>query len=235
MPSRQYGQDRQRQLEDQSQGDQHRGEERVVVARPELVVEGVVVEVDEEIDRRRQDDEVGEGDAGDEERGREQHQRQDCAPLLPRERRQHVGVDLVDDHRQRKQDREVGAQRQGRGERLGRPESDQPAEPNVLGNRVVGDVEQGLVLPEAERHRDHQRRDADDDPGAKLVEVLDEGEAILMADGLDAGHGAGLSSASRRLPRPRWPRPSRPWPARGRAPARGSPRRPPRRRPCCLR
>ena len=59
--------DRQRQLEDDSAGEHGHREEAVVVAGSNLDVELAVVEVEQELDRGRHDDEVGEGDAGQEE------------------------------------------------------------------------------------------------------------------------------------------------------------------------
>ena len=57
-----------------------------------------------------------------------------------------------------------------------------------LGSGAGGDLEQQVVLPEAERQGDAEDDDADDDPGAQLVEVLDQGEAVLVGDRPDAGH-----------------------------------------------
>ena len=71
------------------------------------------------------------------------------------------------------------------------PEGDQLVA--VVGQRRVGDVEQQVVLPEAERQRDAEDRQRDDHPAAKLVEVLDEGQAVLVRDRLERGPSAGPS------------------------------------------
>src|SRR5437763_16178261 len=49
--------------------------------------------------------------------------------------------------------------------------------------RLVEQVEQDLVLPEAERDGDSKRWAAHEQPAAELVEVVDDAQAILMADG----------------------------------------------------
>ena len=56
------------------------------------------------------------------------------------------------------------------------------------GQRRVGDLQQQVVLPEAERQGDAEDGERDDDPVAQLVEVLDEGEPVLVGDGLEPGH-----------------------------------------------
>src|SRR4051794_24700915 len=60
------------------------------------------------------------------------------------------------------------------------------AMPRVLGVRSPGSgalaiIQQLAVLPEAERGDDRKGRDRDDEPRAELVEVLDEGQAVLEA------------------------------------------------------
>ena len=58
---------------------------------------------------------------------------------------------------------------------------------------AVDHLQQRVVLPHAHREDDRERRDAEDEPRAQLVEVLDEGQPCIMLDrlcGLDAGgHG----------------------------------------------
>ena len=39
-----------------------------------------------------------------------------------------------------------------------------------------------MVLPEGEGEGDPERDDADNQPGAKLVEVLDEAQSVVMTD-----------------------------------------------------
>ena len=75
MPRRVDGEDADRDLEDDAAGEQGLGEESVVVLGLDLDVELGVVEVEQELGRRRQDDEVAEGDAGDEQRRDQQQQR----------------------------------------------------------------------------------------------------------------------------------------------------------------
>ena len=103
---------------------------------------------------------------------------QDRPLLLLAEGRQQVGVELVEDDRQREDDRPVGGDGHGRRERLADPEGDQLVV--VGGQRHARQFEQQLVLPEAERERDAEDGDRDDDAGAQLVEVLDEAQLILV-------------------------------------------------------
>ena len=161
-------------------------EERVVLAGPDLDVELVVVEVQEELDGRRNDDEVGEDDPGDEEHRDHQEHRQHRL-LLPRaQRRQDERVRVVEQDRHGDQQRAVEHQRQRGQERLGRREGQRGE--LVAGERRVGDVEQRLVLPEAERRDDHEGDAAEDQPAAQLVEVLDERHPVVEVGCLDPRH-----------------------------------------------
>jgi hypothetical protein len=63
----------------------------------------------------------------------------------------------------------------------------------VVGQWLAGDFEQQVVLPEAERQGDDEDEDADDQPVAQLVEVLDGAEPVLVGDRPDAADG-GLRS-----------------------------------------
>ena len=103
---------------------------------------------------------------------------QDRALLLLAERRQQVGVHLVEDDRQREDDRPVGRDGEGGRERLGDPEGDQLVVAG--GQRPAREFQQQVVLPEAERQGDAEDREGDDDARAQLVEVLDEAHLILM-------------------------------------------------------
>ena len=125
-----------------------------VLAGADLDVELVVVEVEEELDRRRDEDEVGEDDAGHEQDRHHQEDRQDDLPLARGQCREDEGVGLVEDDRQGDEDGAVedeGQRRQecpeGEGERL-----------DVVGQRPVGDVEQQVVLPEPDDRRRRARR-----------------------------------------------------------------------------
>ena len=75
----------------------------------------------------------------------------------------------------------------------------------VAGQRAGGDFQQQVVLPEAERQGDAEDDEADDDAGAQLVEVLDEGEPVLVGDRPDPGHRASLSGGRGRPARSRLP------------------------------
>ena len=71
-----------RHLEDQPHRDQRHQDEAVVVLGPDLDVELAVVEVEEELDRGRQHDEVAEDDAGDEQH-RDHHQQRQATLRSP--------------------------------------------------------------------------------------------------------------------------------------------------------
>ena len=64
----------------------------------------------------------------------------------------------------------------------------QPADlvgPRLTGGRqrLVEQVEQDVVLPVAQAEGDREHRQADEQPAAELIEVVDDAEAILVADG----------------------------------------------------
>ena len=103
--------------------------------------------------------------------------------------REDEGVRLVEDDGQREDDRAVRRDLDRGEERLGDPERQRHG--RVRGQRVVGDVEQQRVLPEAEREGDAERQQRDDHPVAQLVEVIDESQPIveLGACRLQARHG----------------------------------------------
>jgi hypothetical protein len=180
------GQDPDRQLEEKAHHPERQGEEAVVVARPHLDVELRVVEVQEELGGGRQDDEVAEDDPGDEQNRHQDQERDNHPPLPVRQGGEDEGVGLIEDHRQRDNQRRVGRDRHGGGERLGDAEGDRVP---IAGKRGVGDVEQVVVLPEAEREGHHEGGYRDDDPRAELVEVFDEREPVLEVDRPEPGHG----------------------------------------------
>jgi len=72
----------------------------------------------------------------------------------------------------------MGRQAERGGERLGRAERDRP--PPV--QRSVDQLEDQVVLPEAEPERHPEGCDADDYPRTQLVEVVDQAELVLVAD-----------------------------------------------------
>ncbi len=136
-----------------------------------------LVEVQEEVDGRVEDQEIAEHDAADEQHRHHQQERERDAALGGAEGRQHERVQLVEDDRQRHQQRRVGADGQRRHERLRHAQRDRMP---VVRQRVVQEVEDAVVLPEAERVRDEERRDRDDDPRTELIEVLDERQVLVM-------------------------------------------------------
>src|SRR4249920_82064 len=175
-PEAGHGEDPDRQLEDQAHDGQGQGEEAVVVLGPDLDVELALVEVEEELGGSGKDYEVAEDDAGDEQKGHA-HEKGDDDPLLAvGERGQDEGVRLVEDHRQRDDERRVGRDRHCGRERLGDPEGDRRLVPR---QRRVGDVEQPAVLPEAEAEGDAVRDDRDDYARTKLAEMFDERKPVL--------------------------------------------------------
>src|SRR3954447_23963818 len=58
--------------------------------------------------------------------------------------------------------------------------------------RAVDDVEDRAALPQADAEADREDRDAEDQPLAQLIEVLDEAESILV---LDRPQGGGHAPA----------------------------------------
>src|SRR5205807_3606346 len=116
-------------------------------------------------------------DTRDEEEGHHQQERQRQAPLGRAERRQDECVQLVEDDRERDQDRGVATDRDRRDERLGDSERDRLA---PVRQRVVHELQQLVVLPEAQAEGDRERRDRNDDASAKLVEVLDETQVLVV-------------------------------------------------------
>ena len=103
--------------------------------------------------------------------------------------------------------------------------------------RAVHDVEHHVALPQAEAEAADEDDDADDQPLAQLVEVLDEAETVLGADRPQrGGHARRPASASRRRPRPRraaWRSPRRDGRARRPPGSACRASRPRRRRPPC--
>ena len=163
-------------LKQEPDPDQGEDDEAVVLRGADLDVELIGVEVEQEVERRGHDDEIGEYDPADEqERDREQHRQHD-ALLARAERGEHEGVDLVEQDRQRQQDPAVERELDRGEEGLGGAERDRL---EITGQGLVGDLEQLVVLPEAEHHREHEHRGGDDDAGAQLVEMLDQRHPIV--------------------------------------------------------
>jgi len=162
--------DRRRDLEDESHAQDEDRDKREVVRGPQLVVDDLLAEVDQELDRVRQQDEVAEQHARHEEADHRQSHESNEAPLFREERRVDVRVDLVQDHRHR--EGEAGEQRDpeiGR-EVLGRTEGDERRRRLVTG---VGRDERAIhrneedpneLGAEVERHAsgDDERDRADD-------------------------------------------------------------------------
>ena len=55
-----------------------------------------------------------------------------------------------------------------------------------LGSGLLGDFQQQVVLPEAERQGDGEDDQADDQAVAQLVEVLDQAQLVFVGDRPDA-------------------------------------------------
>ena len=53
----------------------------------------------------------------------------------------------------------------------------------LCGKRPVEQREQRVVLPEAQAERDDQRDQAHDQARAQLIEVVDDAQPIIVADG----------------------------------------------------
>ena len=59
----------------------------------------------------------------------------------------------------------------------------------LVGERLVDDVKQRVVLPHAEAKRHGERRQRDDQPRAQLLKVIDDADAIFIPDAPDGdGH-----------------------------------------------
>jgi hypothetical protein len=57
--------------------------------------------------------------------------------------------------------------------------------------RLVDDRQQLVVEHEAQRERDNEDASREDQPAAQLIEMLDDAEAIVVADGANRrGHGS---------------------------------------------
>ena len=110
----------------------------------------------------RIDDYVADGDAADEERWDQGQERPDRLALLAAHRWDEEGVELVEEDRQRQDDRPVGGDGHRRRERFGHPEGDQAA---VVRRKGPGrKFEQQVVLPEAEGEGDAEDCEGDDQP-----------------------------------------------------------------------
>src|SRR5581483_6241226 len=93
----------------------------------------------------------------------------------------------------RGQDPRVDRDLQGAHAGLGDPEGDrlQVVPVEVLGQGVVGDLQQQVVLPEAEPAGHHQYHRRDDDAVAQLIQMLDERQLIVELRRPHTGHGSG--------------------------------------------
>jgi hypothetical protein len=193
----------------------------------------------------RQNDEVGESDAGQEQERRHRHHGYCDSALLGIQRRDDKCVALVNEHWQCKKQREIRGDHECGRERLADPNRDREALGGVVGqrgggglgplrelgevrairgglirglsqsvcrarhglpgfrllDRVAGQsrdvirargrrggqspiesLEQGVVLPEADRKRDRQGDAAHDQARAQLVEVVDDAQAVFVPD-----------------------------------------------------
>ena len=124
-------------------------------------------------------DEVAERDAADEQERNQQEQGQDDAPLAGAEGGEHERVELIEDHRQRQQERRVRRHGQGREERLGHAQGER------LASLRQGPFRRSKIKWLCQKHSpegDHEHGQRDDDPRAQLVEMLDEREPVLVAN-----------------------------------------------------
>ena len=159
--------------------EQGHGDERHVVARPDLVVVELVVEVGQEVERSRQHDVVHEEDPHGEERGRKDDEHESDALEVRRDGRSEERPDLPEEHREHQAKRGDDADLHRSGERLRHPEGDKPL---VIGKRIDEPLEDLPVEGEGEREGRDDREQAEDQPAAKLVEVLDEGGLLTMVE-----------------------------------------------------
>ena len=123
-PGTGHGDDAHGDLEQKPHGQQRCGGELVVLIGLHEDVELAAVEVLEEVQGGRQDDEVPEGDPGGEEHGDRECDRQHVTALLGREGGHQEAVGLQEEHRQREDEGEDQGDGQGAGERLADPERD---------------------------------------------------------------------------------------------------------------
>jgi hypothetical protein len=175
--------------------------EVVIVGGAQLGVELGGVEVEQEVQRRRQHDQVAEGDAGEEQRGHCEHEQRGQAALPPRQRRSEKGVRLVQQHGQGEQQRGVGGELQRRHERLAGAECDRL---HVARKGRVDDPDHQPVLPGGESERHEEGRARDHQSRAQLVQVVDDRQPLPVPEGLDASHrgSPGLRTSGAR-PAPR--------------------------------
>ncbi len=126
----------------------------------------------EEAHRRRQHDEVAEGDAADCEDCRQQRQPPHHLGVAAVDRRDEERPHLPDDHRQRDDDPEVDRDPDRRREGLGGAEGVDVAV--LLRDQQLEPVDQVNAKNEPDDRTDDDGADADEQALAQLIEVLDE-------------------------------------------------------------
>ena len=153
-------------LEDEAHAEYEDGHERDVVGGPQLVVDDVGAECDQELDRVRQENEVAEEHPGEEEADDRQAHEPNESPLLRQQRRVDVRVDLVQDHRHRQRDPREQGHPEVRREVLGRTERDESRRWRVArvrrDERAVHRDDQDADELRREEERDRRRRDKRD-------------------------------------------------------------------------
>jgi len=196
--------DRDGYLENEAHSQNEDRDEREIVRGPELVLDDLVAEGDEEFDRVRQQHEVAEKHSDDEQADDRQAHELDEAPLLREESRVDVRVDLVQDHGHRERDSGKERHAKVRREVLGR------AERYERRRRLVARIrrDEGAVhrdekdpnelRPEEERYRRrHNERDrGDHEPASQLPEVLNQRELFVsLSSGRSRAHSSMVTLA----------------------------------------
>jgi len=180
-----------RYFEHHAHAEDERRHERQVVRRAQLVLDHLVAEGDEELDRAGKQHEVAEGHAQYEEQHDRKTEKTDEAPLAGIERRIDVRIDLVQDHRHGEGDAAEQRDAQERREVLGRAERDEMrlrSAARELGNehavdRDEQDADEGGGVRERQNRADDHRDRGDHEPVAKLPQMLHEGELFVAGGG----------------------------------------------------
>ena len=171
--------DEDRQLEQDPAGQDRDDRERVVLLRAHLRVVEVGVVVEQERDGGRKHDPVGEGHPDREQHGRDDHEVDDCALGALLEGRREERPELPDEDRDRERDRGVERDVERRRERLRRAER-QRLRP--FGQRLREPADDRVPEGVREDEEDRDRAQRDDQPGAELLEVLDERRFLTVAE-----------------------------------------------------
>ena len=172
-------QDRDGELEDRPEGEEHLHDEAERLVDLECGLERVVEERFEEGQRDREGREVRERDTPDEEQEPEVEGGNDGPLLFLLERRREEGPRLVHENREGEDEAAVDRQPEGHEERIRRREVDQ-LEVRVLvriPDRLQEEFQDLVVVDESERDpgRDRERENRPQKPPAQLLQVIQEG------------------------------------------------------------